>query len=459
MNAIIRSGSRFLAMVEEIYARLAAEATTTAGTSETFRLQRAGLNEEGLTISPAFIEQVRRLRRAMSAIQVGRIDDALLDRFLSWDNGGLYGRWPLGQDDGLRLADAVLHLAWLPDGPAVRVARAAAERLVAAAEQLVRAHVANLDRYAAIDADNAAPLLFQGERERWLQRFQNEQRRFRADGVLTATAYNNVVANLDGVVDVGLDRNLATVMRPTTEDHRGTGVSELAGFVGQWRLGLWARRTQRELQERFAADPSELQAWLEVVATASGEAAAWLEGDVLVPTGTIDAELSVEVLEEFLNLPLWRQRGLLYEVWVLCATLAAAEQAGWTVRLALTRSDGVWTLSTGPTADPVAKLEHSANTGLFLEVWREPTRAQGAAVVTPDLVVQTPGALARGLLVMEAKDRWRMAAGRTTDKSIRETDTALWGHAPVRRRADARHHLGLQLLRLRRRGRPGGQLR
>ena len=185
LNEIVRCGGRFVAMLDEVYARLSQHTSTTEGTSETFRLERGGVDEEQLTISPAFIEKVRHLSRFLRTIEIGRIDEDAVGSLIGWDGGESYGHWPVvDRNGGFRLTDAVLHLAWITPAvdqrasqdtawarirPAVDAARISADRMVAAAERLVRAHVAYLDMLLDADAETAEGLLFSNEPDQWRQ--------------------------------------------------------------------------------------------------------------------------------------------------------------------------------------------------------------------------------------------------------------------------------------------------
>lgn len=430
LNEVMRCGGRFVAMVDEVYRRLSRHASTEAGTSETFRLQRARVDEGHLTISEAFIEQVRRLMRSVRTVEIGKVNEAAIGSFIGWDGGELYGRWPVDAKVGDRLADAVLNLAWITPAvgrrasldaawtrasPAVDAARASAERLAVAAERLVRAHVAHLDVLPDIDAEAAARLLFSDEPTQWRQRnIAVELERFRAERVLAHIVPSASVTGIDEMSAVGLGGDLGPVVLPATDYRLGTGVSSLAGFVAMWRLGLWSARSRPRIEDLLLADPAALMSWLDWVTTSCDQAAAWLTNDVFVVTSSVDVTELLESIEEFLNLPLWRQRHLLYEVWVLCATLDACEQTDWVVKLrGLTRTNGIWALSVGPAEDPVATLRYRADPAISLDVWREPNRATSTGVLTPDITVSTPGPYLRDLLVVEAKDRHKMSLGRS----------------------------------------------
>lgn len=178
-----------------------------------------------------------------------------------------------------------------------------------------------------------------------------------------------------------------------------------------WRRGLYPAQRQPAL-EGLANDWAGLGEWLERVRVSCDQAAQWLANDVLIGTRSAEITELIESVEEFLNLPLWRQRHLLYEVWVLCATLDACEQSSWAVELrGLERDDGVWALSVGPADDPVARLSFCGHPATSLEVWREPNRVTSKGMLTPDVTISTPIPYGRDLLVVEAKDRQKMSLG------------------------------------------------
>jgi hypothetical protein len=388
MAEVVRCGGRFVAMVEEIYALLADHVATSTGSAEQFRLRRDDVDLE-ITISPAFIERLRELESITRRVSVGRINHDAMRRFVGWDNGAFYGTWPL--DGGnLRLLDTVLHLDSL--GAAAAEARPAAEQLVATAESLLEAHMANL---AALKDDDVHALfasLGDNDESAALQ----ELERFRADGVLGGTAHSYSVAGLDRPTFVGLDHSGGVVVRAADELAYGSPMSGLAQFVAMWRSGM---HSPRDYASSTAED----------VRRACEEAAVWLREEVLTPTGSIEVEDLIERFEEFLNLPLWRGRQLLYEIWILCATLRTCRDLGWEPVLRLLRPDAdEWVLDAKPTTAPVADLRNSRDRNIALEVWREPQRLTATGQVTPDVTIATPGDHPRDLVVIEAKDRYGM---------------------------------------------------
>lgn len=449
LNEVVRCGGRFVAMLEAIYARLARHSASTRGTAESFRLERTGVDESQLTISAAFIEQVHHIMERAHPTPVGVMDESALAIFTRWDNGVSYGQWPIsGSEPGIRLVHALLDLSWLgealgqkasldPAWEAVAClwsqAHRAGESLVTAAEELIRSHVAHLDLLAGSDTEHLAKEVFEEDRDHWRDRPRAaEIERFRAGRWFCTTAVAHYVHGVNATSAVGLGDDHEPVLIPTADYLYGSGVSDLAAFVAMWRLGLWAEQERSETEARVMSNPAVASQWLDGIISACEDAGTWLTNDVLTTTGTVDVRSQIDAVEEFLNLPLWRQRSLLYEVWVLCATLEACEDARWDVELSgLSFVDRQWVLSAGPTLNPTATLRWGADETVLLDVWREPLRQTGAGILTPDITVSTPSPYPRDLLVVEAKDRLKMGAGQVAltgsppDQSTSNQRTAL----------------------------------
>jgi hypothetical protein len=220
-----------------------------------------------------------------------------------------------------------------------------------------------------------------------------------------------LITGLEDTSDVGLTAGLDTFIRPAAEFTSSAATGALAGFVAMWRTGAYARRSREQFEDDVLSTPAGLERWAVDLAAACDEASGWL-GTLVVETGELELEEFVERFEEWLNLPLWRGRDLLYEIWILCATLRACEAAGWMTALQFVERDSdVWLLSTRPTTSPVAELVLRADPRVTLDVWREPDRSTPTGPLTPDVAVSTPGEHPRDLLVIEAKDRYRMALG------------------------------------------------
>ncbi|MFC6930555.1 hypothetical protein ACFQHO_09620 [Actinomadura yumaensis] len=369
LNTVVRCGGRFVAMVEAIYKRLARHTATTTGTNETFRLRRANVEEDQLTISPAFLEQVRHLTRTLTTIKIGHIDLDSVQSFVGWDTGVLYGTWPPATANGTRLTDRILALGWIAPAvadraagsaawaeaaEAVAVATRAAEGVISSAEWLVRGYFTYLssldDKGGAIRASD----VFTIEISDWFARqlehqIRNDVNRFRDARILAAEVYPRNVTGIDEPTLLGLDEQLRPVRMSAPDRHRnGTTMGTLAGFVAQWRGSHWSRRSRESLEPTLFADQENLTQWLNAITSQCDAAARWLAAEVVHPAVSIDVTTLLESVEEFLNLPLWRQRDLLYEVWVLCATLDACEHAGWRVRLAGTAdAEGVGVVGRG----------------------------------------------------------------------------------------------------------------
>ena len=430
INSFIRCGGRFITMVDEVYRRLAMHTATTAGTSQEFRIERSGVDESQLTISAAMIEEVRRLAQQFVELTTGRFQQHELLRFCISDGGQFFGRWPI-DGDGL-LLDSILHLPWVRDtwlashdeGPlkaqlveALSTAMAAGDALTTTAESLVSSYMASLDAQAHMGTEEALAEVSSDEIDDWIRSgVVGEVERFRATGLLGTLAVHDMVTKITQNSTIGVDRDLATVVIDEPEFPSGGGIGQLAGFVAQHRTGRWSSRTAR-IQD-ILDDPHQALDWLVWLRKSAQEAAAWLREDAMVPVSTVPRTEMVEIFEQFLNLPLWQARELLYEIWVLCSTLDACEAAGWTVDLALTAdSKGVWILGRGAGSTPVATIFRPDDTMVRLDVWREPDRQGRLGKVTPDVTIATPEPLVLDLLVVEAKDKLHLSVGPTPGKT------------------------------------------
>lgn len=454
MTEVARCGGRFLAMVEEIYAFLAAHRATTAGTSEEFRFRKDGMDLE-LPISPAFIERIRVLQRSLLQIETGTIDRNALARFLGIDNGEFYGSWPVeGHEHSnargvyLPLARAVTQLAFFQAElnarwnsapsranvrPALRGAVEAAEELVARAERLLLAHARFL---RSAELDQLSKSKVEESDARYLRR---ERELLDQHGVLGCSVGGGYYEGFASSCFLGIfvddlkgrpgppGANSTPVRQlGGTSYHYGTSLSGLACLVALWRLGTVRTRAHQENIDKALLDPpgEHLRSWLAAVEVGCREATRWLETVVWGAIGIEHAEGLIESFEEYLNLPLWRHRHLLYEIWLLRATTEAAASGGWRTELScLEREGGVWALRLDPAPEPVARLTLPLAEPLELLVWREPRREIGRAVVTPDISISTASSPPRDLVVVEGKDRYEMRSGAAPSAS-RRTGTA-----------------------------------
>lgn len=437
LTAVVAMGARFVDMVSGIYEVLSEHHSTTSGTSEVFRLRRDGVDID-LPISSAFLEQVRALQRALLRVELAAMDERAVGSFVGWDGGELYGTWPIrdASPTRFRLTDAVIRLRrcgrildgkprdaeWESVRLSYRAASEAAGELVRASESLLvrygtyLASVSDADLSTGMDATVQHEEVTDSDR----RRLADDRRMVVEYGVLGVPVSARYYVNLqdDGLLGVSVARGsvggpLVGVVIPARWDLDGTGIASLAGFVGLWRLAAVPIRGNDGVDALFD-DPSGVaaQSWLERVRLGCQEATTWLDGPAQRPTGhSIEIENVITVLEEYLNLPLWRHRDLLYEVWLLCLTLATCRQAGWTVELrGLDPAGTVWALTSGPSAEPVADLTYDADPSVSAAVWREPDRRTPVGRFTPDVSIATVGAYPRELAVIEGKDRWGMDA-------------------------------------------------
>lgn len=447
-TAVLRHTQGFVAMLDEIYRCLAAADATVGGNCEAFRLRAAGL-DVGIELSPAFFERVRSLVKTLSTIEIGRIDDEKLSRFLGVD-GDFYGSWSPGresQNHTRNLARELTHLPWLRAAlqdhrhPAressavhtkIEACCSAAETFVTESLRLIRAHVRmleeepaerTLDTAAAEDADGE-PVDFntrRGTSERILLRERGLLR-----GGLRPRTMGLAEAD-DGWTHVRVDRLfpaphtegsapdcLVVVSRDVEPDFYGTAVGALACLCGLWKAGVRRVPDRDSPLWRLVTDgePEALASWLDVFEHSLRAASEWLTEDVWTPTGTEEREGIGEVLDDYLRLPLWRQRWLLYEVWLIVVTMAAAARAGWRSELALSREAGsavgVWTLPKGPAATPCATMSLQRGSGAKAHVWYQGRWRRSGIDMMPDVALTTTQSPPRDLVVVEGKDRYRM---------------------------------------------------
>jgi hypothetical protein len=431
LGEILKKGSRFIAMVDEVYARLAKHGATTLVAAEVFRVGREEIKVD-LNISQAFLEEVREVRRGLEQIAIGAMDEEAVRDFIGFDNAECYGVWPLRDHaTGFRLADAVHHLGWVSQrlsaedraaftGIAAALAEAnrAADRMCSIAEGLVHSHVLHLELLERSrsegqrlsDDELLARLSTSGpDRRNALVDLDTYQQQ----GVLGTTQYTHYISGLDDTTLLGVDSGFRFISRPprAVATGVGSGMADLATYLSMRRIGAYSTRRREDLETSLFESSERLADWLDAVRSGCEEAARWLSEDVATEIGTAAVQAEFERVREFLNLPLWHARDLLYEVWVLCATLEACEASGWEVELRELAGD-IWTLTVGSTERPVASLLSRNMRELSLDVWREPRRAsQRDGVLTPDVTIATAAPLARDLVVVEAKDRMKMSLG------------------------------------------------
>lgn len=131
-----------------------------------------------------------------------------------------------------------------------------------------------------------------------------------------------------------------------------------------------------------------------------------LKLDQVAPTTTIYHTAPVKRLIEFLNLPFWRQRWFLYELWTVVLVLRTAESC-WPVELLGLRTDkdGIaeWHLPGASARDPIAQIGDDGQ----VECWAQHKtyHPDTNAGLEPDLRLTTRPPESRDLVVIENKDR------------------------------------------------------
>lgn len=445
-TAVLRRTEGFVAMLDEIYRCLGAAHATAGGNCEAFRL-RAGGVDLGVELSPAFFERVTSLVRTLTTIEIGAIDEEKVSRFLAVD-GDFYGSWPPDRQnrrEARNLARELSHLPWLrtalgerrdlarqrPLHDMVEACCSAADTFVGSALRLVQAHVRMLeddDPTGRGDVGEKGDAEVGGSDSR-AQRLVAERALLREHGLLRGGLRARAMG-LRGTDEdwthVRVERLFApphtlggapgcvvVIPREVLPDSHGTTVGALACLCGLWKAGVKRVPDGGTHLSKLAAEGTAetITAWLEGLGQSLRAASEWLTQDVWTPTGAEEREEIAEVLEDYLRLPLWRQRWLLYEVWLIVVTMAAAERAGWHADLELSRSTdgavGVWTLPKGAAAKPCATMSLH-DTGARVHVWYQGRWRRSGTDMMPDVALTTTESPPRDLIVVEGKDRYRM---------------------------------------------------
>jgi hypothetical protein len=437
-TTVLRRTKGFVAMLDEIYGCLAKAEATTSGNSDIFRLRVADV-DIGIQLSPAFFERVRSAMRVLTTVELGTIDSDKLSRFLNIDYD-FYGSWPLDGKNAINLARQLTYLPWLisflknrtPRGDldaSIDSCRVAATTFVTSALRLVRGYVALL-RQEADEAEEKTipeePRPDNPSREERLVLIDRTLLRER--GVLRGGLRSRTMG-LPTIVDWGFTHVfvdtlfstpdtmgsapncMVTLEREVQSNFYGTPIGGLACLCGLWKAGIQREpEHDSDLSKVLAGGPNGITAWLHDLEVSLLGASQWLTNEVWTPSGTSKREDVVEVFEDYLNLPLWRQRWLIYEIWLISITLDAANRAGWQSKLTLDE-DGqtkTWVLPKGPASVPCATLNQPGQEGSDLHVWYQGRWKRAGVDMMPDVALTTVQPPIRDVVLVEGKDRYRM---------------------------------------------------
>ena len=352
-------------MVDEIYGLLSQHDATAGGPSESFRF-RSGDVDLDLELSKAFLERVRRAYRAVVLVETGRIDEEKLRPMLVPD-GDFYGRWPIETDGTNRerrnLARGITNLAWLRSdlerrGDSFSLAR---RELLLACDATVRfvEHAMRLvaTRVAALEQPEDAAIAGLGDQGQG-RAARAELTLFRDTGLLRSILDRRRFGITGGDESIWLHVDAAQLLSSSSDmasapdcikvvDDRAyrstesTMLGNLACLCGIWKAAKQCPPKSGEsdgLREALDADDANaVTGWLRELSKGLEDAGRWLDEEVWQSTGTVPREQIIEAFEEFLNLPLWRHRWLLYEIWILAASIQAAISQGWVCQLHLER--------------------------------------------------------------------------------------------------------------------------
>ncbi|HEY6249164.1 MAG TPA: hypothetical protein VI685_04340, partial [Candidatus Angelobacter sp.] len=430
----------FVAMLDDIYRCLAQAEATASGNCETFRLRVADV-DIGIQLSPAFFERVRSIAKALTTIEMGTIDYDKLSRFLGVD-GDFYGSWPLQSNNALNVARELTYLPWVFENQGsfmdnrkalsiqIDSCIAAATTFVTNALRLVRGYVALLreeepqsKESPEIDIDRETNNLRQ---ERWIL---TDRMLVRDHGVLRGglrprtmgvrAANNNgwthvLVEDLLSTQDgMGFAPNsVVTLGTDIYRDFSGSPVGALACLCGLWKAGIQREpEPNSELHRLASGDSDGLGAWLDRLQNALRGSSEWLSTEVWTSTGTAERVDVIEVFDDYLQLPLWRYRWLIYEIWLIALTLEATNRAGWQFQLTLTNGNDLaktWMLPKGPASRPCATINMPGHPETAIHVWYQGRWKRAGVDMMPDVALTTVQSPVHDLVLVEGKDRYRM---------------------------------------------------
>lgn len=462
---IARTSGLLAAMMEQVYELLSDHDATTTGTTKEFRIEQGDIGDIELPLSRAFFEEVTRLVARTVTLAVDDLNFDALHEFILLDNGVPYGRWPVTNRgsgtsssvyvlrtdrkfflaaSALQTGKAVKHLEaratsepdWVDAARVAVEALTEVESLAQAAESVVTKFASRLSDLAD-NAPNGVPVAayvakhaygvsrdLSGEETgaavRPYLRYDDvigEVERYLHDGFLGAWA-SFLADDIPVAHEVGMCKGEPLVKVTKGDPHSVSPVAELAAWCAMFRKGL-----DPSVRAEERTTPDQWTVWLEQLKIACTEATSWFGTTLILRHQEITRKRVLEEVAKLLNLPLWRRRDLLYEVWLLSATLRACEQASWTVRLTgLDSATRAWVLPGSRAVEPVAYLERHAG-GERLEVWREPLRKTGDDhELTPDVTISIPGPRPLDLVVVEAKDQIKMAEGKAQEVARRYAD-------------------------------------
>jgi len=447
MNVVAQNTSKFLEMLDVIYDFLSTYDATTGGTSEEFRFKLGDVQLD-ISLSKAFLETVRKYVESIVQVQVGKIDSDKLMKILGVD-GDFYGSWPIrtfspGEkvEDNRNIARDINCISWLkrevgnrtkthPEWNAVKQDLQTLEQSVGMfiqeAQSLIQAHVNYLKREKQLDLEYTA-----NRTDGYQQKAKEIERSLLLDlGLLKSGLYSRKVGLQEHKerewVHVNVERLLGSsnkigetsdclvsMANKEYEGFYGSAVGALAALCGLWKAGVIRKPDDNSIIMKHLKgnDAKRVSHWVLDLSNRSRSATEWLKHEVWEPTGFEHETRIVEVSENYLNLPLWRQRWLLYEIWLVVVTIKAAIAAAWKCKLNFDKtSEGdfaTWLLPKGKATAPCATLSLAFDPWMKLDVWYQGRIVRNGIDIMPDVAIRTTGKNGRDLVIIEGKDRFRM---------------------------------------------------
>ncbi len=446
LSSVAVSGAAFIQMLSDIYTFLARYSSTTQGSSEEFKF-RLGDHELDIPLSESFIETVRRYQRVLLCMDIGSIDLQSLGNFLRID-GDFYGSWPVKNDifdnakKSRNVAKNITYLPWLKDeidkrknqdqvweqlSDVLNDAIEAACLFTKKSLNLVEIYVKYLESVSLNDLKDSIPentpdwrtnnILTEWKllREYELLRGGILRREVglgeEKKGYWVNISIKSIFKN--STVLANVPESIVLFDRDPYPDFFGSEIGGLACLCGLWKAGIIRKPNPNEHLFKMAKDSDikGISLWLTTLSTDLKDVVKWLSEEIWISENLELDEGIIEIAEEYLCLPLWKHRWLLYEIWLLTTTLDSAVKGQWLCEINTVRVKSghlVWILPKGQAKKSCGRLVFCPKPQIILDVWYQCRKKRYGTDMMPDVSIRTPGSDGRDIIIIEGKDRYRM---------------------------------------------------
>lgn len=422
LGEVVRLLGPFAAMLDDVYRFLRGATATEAGTAERLLLDDRAMRRECrlLPLSDAFLRRVRETCLGWRELLVLDVDWDALSRFVRWD-GHLFcehGGLPL-----LRLLTFLPLLRARPDVadclPELRRVDAAQASLVQRFERIAETALHEVEPHAE-ERPPEAPWPPPDPTSTAPQEYVTTVWEELPGLPRPATLALSLPQARAGALPPPLDPSLAR--RP--DPPHGNTLAGVLLFVTLARGGVVRRAPEgardEDLRRALAAFDDDPRSALARLAGATESAVQAVDEQIVRPAGRVRQRAWLERVLDLVELPFWKERARLYEVWVLIRTARAASAAlPLHAEPRVTERDGtrVFSLPKGNGRRPVVGLRADGPDGRLVAVlWfqRRTTDLRRLAQYEPDVRCTLPARPFADLFVVECKDRVGLRRWRRT---------------------------------------------